>query len=72
MDRCVANLIKHVGLSLEEAVRTASLNPARTIGMADRLGSIETGKDASLTVFDDSINVQLTMVKGHIVYNELN
>ncbi|MGI6741331.1 MAG: N-acetylglucosamine-6-phosphate deacetylase [Brevefilum sp.] len=72
MDRCVANLVEHVGLSLHEAVQTASLNPARAIGVADRLGSVETGKDASLTVFDDQIDVQLTMVNGQIVYNILD
>ena len=72
MDRCVANLVEHVGLPLHEAVQTASLNPARAIGVADRLGSIETGKDASLTVFDDQINVQLTLVNGQIVYNTLD
>lgn len=72
MDRCVANLVNHVGLSLEEAVRTASLNPARAMGVADRLGSIETGKDANLIVFDDSIYVKLTMVKGHVVYDEMS
>jgi len=57
---------------LHEAVQTASLNPARAIGVADRLGSVETGKDASLTVFDDQIDVQLTMVNGQIVYNILD
>ncbi|MBW6465994.1 MAG: N-acetylglucosamine-6-phosphate deacetylase [Brevefilum sp.] len=68
MNTCVANLVKHVGLSLSEAIKMASLNPARVIGVADRLGSIEVGKDASLIVIDESINVSMTMVKGHIVY----
>ncbi len=69
MDVCVANLINHVGLSLTEAVNTASLNPARAIGVDDRLGSIEEGKDASLIVIDEAINVFLVMVKGKIVFN---
>jgi len=71
LDYCVANLINHVGLSLTEAVNTASLNPSRAIGVDDRLGSIEEGKDASLIVIDSSINVSLAMVKGKIVYNTL-
>jgi N-acetylglucosamine-6-phosphate deacetylase len=71
LDGCVANLINYVGLSLAEAVNTASLNPARAIGVVDRLGSIEKGKDASLIVIDESINVFLAMVNGEIVYNKM-
>jgi N-acetylglucosamine-6-phosphate deacetylase len=68
MNTCVANLVKHVSLSLSEAIKMASLNPARAIGVADCLGSIEVGKVASLIVIDESINVSMAMVKGHIVY----
>jgi N-acetylglucosamine-6-phosphate deacetylase len=71
LNTCVDNLVKHVGLSLPEAVKMASLNPARAIGVDDRLGSIEVGKDASLIVIDESINVTMAMVKGLIVYTQM-
>lgn len=71
MDQCVRNANRLAGYPLLEAVKMASLNPARAIGVADRLGSISLGKDASLTVFDESVAVCLTMVKGKIVFNEL-
>jgi N-acetylglucosamine-6-phosphate deacetylase len=71
LNTCVDNLVKHVGLSLSEAIKMASLNPARAIGVDDRLGSIEVGKDASLIVIDESINVSMTMVKGQIVYTQM-
>lgn len=70
LNRCVENLIKQVGVPFVEAIKIASLNPARAIGLDDRLGSIEDGKDASLIVIDESINVYMAMVNGQIVYNQ--
>jgi N-acetylglucosamine-6-phosphate deacetylase len=71
MNECVRNVNQQVGVPLPEAVKMASLNPARAMGFADRLGSLAVGKDASLTVIDEQVNVYLTMVKGHVVYSHL-
>jgi N-acetylglucosamine-6-phosphate deacetylase len=71
LNSCVANLITHVGVPLPEAVNMASLNPARALGIDDRLGSIEPGKDASLIVIDEAINVSFAMVKGQVVFNQM-
>jgi N-acetylglucosamine-6-phosphate deacetylase len=49
----------------------ASLNPARLLGVDRRLGSIEAGKDASLVVFDQDVNVSMTFVKGKVAYRNL-
>lgn len=68
---CVRNVNRLAGFPLLEAVKMASLNPARAMGLGDRLGTIQPGKDASLTVIDEDVNVYLTMVKGKIVYNQL-
>ena len=40
------------GLSFEEALRTITLDAARIIGVADRVGSLEKGKDGDVAVFD--------------------
>ncbi len=71
MNQCVRNVNQEVGASLLDAVKMASLNPARAMGFADRLGSLVVGKDASLTVIDEQVNVYLTMVKGQIAYSNL-
>jgi N-acetylglucosamine-6-phosphate deacetylase len=42
-----------VGIPLVEAVRMATLTPARIIGYADRKGSLESGKDADIAIFED-------------------
>jgi N-acetylglucosamine-6-phosphate deacetylase len=70
LSECVRNVNRQVGVPLPEAVKMASLNPARAMGMADRLGSIAVGKDGSLTVVDEDITVWLTMVKGKVVYSK--
>ncbi len=43
------------GLSREEAIRAVTIVPARICGIDDRVGSIETGKDADLTAFRGEI-----------------
>jgi len=71
MNQCVHNIHRLVGVPLPEAVKMASLNPARAMGFTDRLGSIAVGKEANLVVIDEDVNVYLTLVKGSIVYNNL-
>ncbi len=71
LDLCVRNMHHLVGLPLHEAVKMATLNPARAMGFADRLGTLAVGKDASLTVIDEQVNIYLTMVKGRVVYSNL-
>ena len=55
-------------IPLADAIRMASLNPARVIDESHRLGSLEAGKRADLVVFDKRFRVSLTMVGGRIVY----
>ncbi len=68
---CVRNVHKEVGLPLGEAVKMASLNPARVIHQEQRLGRLAIGADANLAVIDQEVQVVLTMVKGKIIYNQL-
>jgi N-acetylglucosamine-6-phosphate deacetylase len=68
MNVCVRNMVNLVGCSLAEAVQMASLNPARVIGVDDRKGSLEPGKDADLIVIDEDVNVYMTLVRGQEVY----
>ena len=63
----------HLGLGEEEALQAITLNPARAIGLADRVGSLEPGKDADLIVLDGeplalSTNVVRVLIEGETVY----
>ena len=44
--------VMQLGLSMEEALTAVTLNAAHAIGMADRVGSLETGKQADFVVLD--------------------
>lgn len=52
------------GVPLHEAVRMASLTPARVIGVDDRKGSLEPGKDADIAIFADDFTAWRTMRGG--------
>ena len=60
-----------VGVSFTEAVDCATINPARNLGIDDRKGSIELGKDADFVVVDENYNVYMTVCRGKIVYSQL-
>jgi hypothetical protein len=68
MIQAVRNAVRFGTIPLHEAVHMASLNPARLINEAHRLGSLEAGKLADLVVFDQSFRVTMTVVGGKIVY----
>ncbi|ADG83021.1 N-acetylglucosamine-6-phosphate deacetylase [Thermincola potens] len=62
-------LVEQVGLTVEEAVGMASLNPARLLGLANKKGSLLPGFDADITVFDKKFRPLMTIVGGKIVYS---
>lgn len=67
MDSLVRNMYKAVGAPLTDAVKTASLTPARVIGIDSHKGSIKEGADADLLIFDDDINIKRVMVMGRFI-----
>ncbi len=68
LNKALKNFIYNTGVSLNEAVRTVTENPARVLKIYDRKGSICIGKDADLTLFDEGFNISGTYVKGKKVY----
>ncbi|MFB3881692.1 MAG: N-acetylglucosamine-6-phosphate deacetylase [Armatimonadota bacterium] len=68
LDQGVRNIVKFTRASIADAIRMATLTPARSIGLANRKGSIEPGKDADLIILDRDLNVVSTMVGGEVVY----
>ncbi|NIK76027.1 N-acetylglucosamine-6-phosphate deacetylase [Paenibacillus castaneae] len=61
-------ILKHTNLTISEVSRLASSNAAKQLGINDRTGSIETGKQADLVLTDVQMNVQQTWVQGRSVY----
>lgn len=72
-----AGLAVKAGLSLEAGLRAITINPALICGVADRVGSLEVGKDADIAVFDGNpmevfTKTLYTIIDGKIVYDALN
>lgn len=64
MSTAVRNTVLRSGLPLEAAVTAATLTPARVLGIDDRVGSVEVGKEADLVVLDDDLRVTAVMAGG--------
>ncbi len=68
MNNAVKNVVEKVGVKFEDAIDFATINPAKNLGIADRLGSIALGKDASVTVLNSDFSVDMTIRQGEVIY----
>ena len=67
-DRLVRTMIKEAEVPLTDAVTMMTHTPARILGVHDRKGALVAGRDADIIMFDDSINIAMTMIMGKIVF----
>lgn len=67
-DRLVRTMYKLADVPLCDAVKMMTIVPARFVKIDNKKGSIALSKDADLVVFDDNINVSMTIVEGRTVY----
>jgi N-acetylglucosamine-6-phosphate deacetylase len=63
MMKGVKNLVTHAGIAMEEALRMASLYPARVMHTDNRFGKIDKGFAAEFVVFDEDFNVAQVIVE---------
>lgn len=66
LNQAVKNAMEFAGINLQDAVRMATINPARLLSIQDRKGSLDIGKDADIVIFDEGLKVKSTIVKGKI------
>lgn len=66
MDRALKNFKKNTGISVLEAVKTVTENPAKLLKMDDTIGSIGIGKYSDLVIFDDNFSISHTFVNGSL------
>ena len=64
LDNAVRNVMSYTGYGLAHAVRFATLNPARLLGISHLYGSVEVGKIADLILVDDKFNVKSVYLEG--------
>ena len=71
MNEVVLHFLINSGASLPTVVAMATVNPAKSLGVYDRIGSLEEGKQADIVVLDSNdFHVKSTVVAGELVYNE--
>ena len=70
LQKAIYNMVKFLGVSIEDSVKMASLNPAKAIKMDKEIGSIEIGKRADLVLFDDEIKIKKVYIEGNLAWEE--
>lgn len=68
MDKLVQTMVK-AGVPFCDAIRMASETPARLIGVDDRKGSLQKGKDADILIFDRNLELRAVWSMGVLVEN---
>ena len=69
MAGAVKNTVSMLELSPEEAIRMASLYPAKFLGLDKQFGSLEIGKRADLVLMNDEYKVQQTYIGGQLIFS---
>ncbi|MGW8556898.1 N-acetylglucosamine-6-phosphate deacetylase [Streptomyces tubercidicus] len=64
LDRAFQRAVTVDGLTVDQAVQALSATPARLLGIDDRTGALQTGKDADLVVLDAAYDVVGVMRRG--------
>lgn len=68
MDHAFTNVQDFTGAGMENAIRMASENPARQLGVFDRKGSLKAGKDADIVIMDAAQKIMATYCNGTLAY----
>lgn len=70
LNKMVYNFMNNTNLDIKKVIKLASINPAKSIGIDNKKGSIEIGKDADIAIFDENINCHMTINCGKIIYKK--
>jgi N-acetylglucosamine-6-phosphate deacetylase len=71
MNMAIKNAMRFAGLTLEEAVKMATVNPARVLGLEGRKGAISVGMDADIVLFDGEFDVKAVLMDGRVRFNKM-
>lgn len=67
MDRLIRTLVQKADIPLEDAIRMASETPSKIMGVYDRKGSLQKGKDADILILDQDLNIRAVWAMGKLV-----
>lgn len=60
-------MYKDIKIKLEDIIKMATMNPAKKLNIFDNVGSITSGKDADIILFDQDMNLKYIIKRGEIV-----
>lgn len=66
LENACRNMMTHTGYGLCHAIRMATINPARMLGIDGQVGSLEAGKKANLILIDDMVHVKTVILEGEL------
>lgn len=72
LNSAVKNMVEATGARITEAVRMASLNGIKVLGLDHKKGILAVGKDADIVLLNKDYEVELTLLNGKIVYQKEN
>ena len=64
---CVRRLVKEMGIPLESAIKCASANPAKAVGIYENYGSLTHGKYANVVILGSELELKMVFHHGEIV-----
>lgn len=67
MDRLIRTMVQKAEIPLADVIRMVSETPARIMGVLDRKGTLERGKDADIIALDRDLNVRAVWAMGQLV-----
>ncbi|MDR3255364.1 MAG: N-acetylglucosamine-6-phosphate deacetylase [Synergistaceae bacterium] len=62
---CLRTAVRDMGIPLHTAVKCASVNPARAIGLFGERGSLDPGKYADVVLLDNELAIRGVILRGH-------
>ena len=71
LNKSIKNVYENTNYPLYEIIKMASYNGAKFCKVDNRKGQIKENFDADLVIFDNKIDIKMTIIGGKIVYNNL-
>jgi len=70
LNQLLERFIRYTRCSLNVGIKAVTENPANVLGIQNRKGTIEVGKDADLVILDEDLSIWCTIVGGKIVFHK--
>jgi N-acetylglucosamine-6-phosphate deacetylase len=64
---CLKTAVREMGIPLHSAVKCASVNPAKAIGISSERGSLDNGKFADIVLLDENLDIKHVILRGKIL-----